>query len=146
MKIAALISIYLLVTLLSFGQNNSKEFSEFIKKGDSLYKVKDYEKAAIIFSSAISLANSEQGNTVNNTRWKTASSWSLGNYFDSAFAQLNAIIHSNKATPYYIKRILIDKDFAPLHTDKRWQPLIDSIYKAFLASISKDIIYPALLG
>ncbi|MEO6254883.1 MAG: hypothetical protein ABIO79_16350 [Ferruginibacter sp.] len=132
--------IYLLVTFLSYGQDNSKQFAELINRGDSLFKNKDYKSAAIVFSSAIDLAYPNQGNAVNNTRWKSTRSWTLANEADSAFVQLNKIFSTNKVYPYFNKRIIIDKDLTSLHTDKRWRPLIDSILNEFKISIDKDIL------
>lgn len=126
----------MLLTCLSFSQKLSKEYEIFKWKGDSLYKIKQYKNSALAYSTALRVKGGEPSI---DDRWSTACSWSLGNFSDSAFAQLNGITVSKDLTLYYFSDIINDKDFTPLHTDKRWQKIKDKMFenskKNFTASI-----------
>lgn len=128
MKINLITVCCLLVTYLSFGQDNSKEFAELQKRGDSLYKIKEYKNSALAYSLAVRLANPEEETNVNNARWQTACSWSLGNYPDSAFEQLNTVANSKELTFSYFLDIISDEDFTPLYKDSRWQEVKNKMF------------------
>lgn len=119
----------------SFSQNFSKEYEILKGKGDSLYKIKEYKNSAFAYSTALSVKGGEPSI---NDRWATACSWALGNFSDSAFSQLDGIIISKDLTLYYFFDIINDKDFIPLHNDKRWQKIkgkmFESAKKNFLAA------------
>lgn len=120
------------------GQDYSKEYSAFKKAGDSLYKIKEYRRSALAYSSALRAKGLAP--TIDD-RWEAASSWSLGNFPDSAFLQLNSIAVSNDLTISYFDNIINDKDFTRLHNDKRWQRVKDKMFanakKNFLAATIK---------
>ncbi|HUS02315.1 MAG TPA: alpha/beta hydrolase [Chitinophagaceae bacterium] len=129
----------IIATCLLFGQNNSNEYSQFKKRGDSLYKVKDYKNSAIAYTSAVRFASQK---VENNIRWSAASSWSLGNYPDSAFSQLNSIANSKNLTFSFFVDIMSDDDFTLLYKDKRWQKVKDKMFitakKTFTTSLQKS--------
>ncbi len=108
------------LSLVAFGQNPSPEYYLFIKKADSLYKVRDYKNAGIVYSSAFKTIGNK-GLMLD--RYNAARSWSLANVNDSSFDCLDRIIKKNLFTDY--DRLLNESDFNNIHSDKRWQPLLD---------------------
>ena len=104
------------------------------KKGDSLYKVKDYKNSAIAYAEGI---NQEGKAASVGKYWTCACSWSLAGVSDSAFYNLDIIAGSDKLTINDARDIENDNDFIPVKTDKRWQPIIDSMYSKALSRIKK---------
>lgn len=130
---------FILASSFSFSQTNSKEYNKHKERGDSLYKKKDYKNSALAYTTAIGYANPNVENTI---RWSTASSWSLGNFYDSAFAQLDIIATSMDLTFQYFTDILNDTDFTLLHKDKRWQEIKEKMFmnvnKTILSALKKS--------
>jgi len=105
-----------------FGQNTTQTYSLLVRKGDSLYNTKDFEKAAITYSNAFKANNWKA--TVNE-RYNAACSWALANNIDSAFFNLNYITSKMNYTNYgHIKG---DPDLKSLYNDKRWNLLLASV-------------------
>lgn len=119
-------SIVLLMaaTRVAFSQTVSipPQYYTFIKKADSLYKVKDYKNSALAFSEALK-SNGWKG--LINDRYNAAKSWALANNIDSAFFQLFRITEKTFFKDY--DRIINESDFKVLHDDKRWNKLLDLI-------------------
>ncbi len=118
----------------SFCQDNPIHYLTLKKKGDSLYLAKDYKNSAITFSSAFRVQGAKPTIT---DRWTAASSWTLSNYFDSAFSELNIIAGSQGLTFGKSRDIIGDRDFILLHNDSRW---MDFEYKMFLNSVISNSI------
>ncbi len=109
-----------LFTQLSFGQSADALY----KKGDSLYKVKDFKNSAIAYSSAIKI----QGYVTDESNyWRAASRWALANVPDSSFYFLNFLSRSSNVSPGDVNGIEADKDFNSVKSDNRWKPLMDKI-------------------
>jgi hypothetical protein len=118
-KIILLIS-FIFGAYLCKAQNNI--YKTFIKSADSLYKAKEYKKAALNYSEAFkSLGWKGQSDD----RYNAACSWAQANVPDSSFFQLNRIV--SKANYMDYEQISSDKDLTPLHTDARWKPLLKII-------------------
>jgi hypothetical protein len=94
------------------------------KKADSLYKVRDYKNSAFTYSAAF---KSFGWLGLIEDRYNAACSWALAGYADSAFYNLERV--ANKGLYYDPKRLSSDEDLKSLHTDQRWQPLIDQMTK-----------------
>ncbi|MEO7394125.1 MAG: alpha/beta hydrolase [Chitinophagaceae bacterium] len=109
------------------------------KKGDSLYKVKEFEKSAIAYTSAIK----KQGKEAEVDKyWTAAKSWSMANVLDTAFNLLSIISNSERTSESDTKVIENDKDFTVLRTDKRWNPLMDKMKARALSNYSfEELIY-----
>ena len=103
-------------------QNIPDEYFTLVRKADSLYNVKDYKNSAFTYSSAFK-ANGWKG--MPNDRYNAACSWSMANYPDSAFFNLERIANRSNYSNY--NHIIKDKDLLVLHSDKRWTPLIEKI-------------------
>lgn len=96
------------------------------KKGDSLYKLKDYKNSALAYSDGIRM----EGKTAPVGRYRSsAAAWSLAGEADSAFHWLDMISVSPKVNKVNARNIEYGEDFIPLIKDKRWQPIIDKINK-----------------
>lgn len=122
MKQLIIFLFFSISTTLAMGQNNYQEYDNFIKRADSLYRVKDYKNAALSYSAAF---KSIGWIGTQNDRYNAACSWALAGVADSAFFQLNRI--ATKANFIDYAHITTDADLNSLHQDKRWQPLLQII-------------------
>jgi len=120
---STLLSITLcLCTASLFCQTNSGRYDVIIRKADSLYQVKEFEKSAFAFSDAFKASDSR---ITRNHRYNAACSWALANYPDSAFYYLNYVATKMNYTDYgHIKG---DPDFKSLYRDKRWQSILELV-------------------
>ena len=109
-----------LFTQLSFGQTADARY----KKGDSLYKVKDYKNSAMAYSAGIKMQGKETD--VNNI-WRASSRWSMAKVPDSAFYFLNLLAKSSVVSQGDASGMEADKDFNSIRTDNRWRPVMDKI-------------------
>ena len=123
----------------SFGQSNEEKYSYFIKKADSLYKVKDYKSSAFAYSSAFK-AYGWKG--TGNDRYNAACSWALAGVPDSAFFNLMKLAAVLKFSSY--SRVTSDKDFESLYENKRWKEILELIKQnkdKAEASLNKPLVY-----
>ena len=75
-RIQLLVSILILNAQLSYSQDAESLF----KKGDSLYKIKDYKNSAIAYSAGIKIQGKQ---TDESNYWRAASRWALAKVPDS---------------------------------------------------------------
>ncbi len=122
MKHALLISAFLFSATFVLGQSKAPQYSSLAAKADSLYRIKDYKNAASTYSKAFK-ANKWEGTAAE--RYNAASSWAMTNTLDSAFAHLNSIVNEMGYSDY--SKIATDANFVALRTDKRWQPLMETV-------------------
>ncbi len=102
----------------------SATYSNLTKEGDSLYKTKEYLKAANAFGKAFAV-NEDKG-TIND-RYNAACSWALANQIDSSFYHLFRL--ARKAGYSNLKHLVADTDLNSLHDDARWKELYDLVKK-----------------
>ena len=135
MKMTLLLACTCIATQFSFGQ--SAEI--FYKQGDSLYRSKEYNNAAISYVAGVK----SQGKDADISRyWRAAGAWALAKVPDSAFQLLNIISNSDKISQTDAKTIQSDKDFNFLHTDKRWNPLMNKIMDKAISNYDiEELIY-----
>ena len=112
--------LFCITTNFCLGQ--TKQYSDFVKKADSLYRAKDYKNSASNYSSAFK-ANGWKGQATD--RYNAACSWALSGNADSAFSQLDRI--ARKANYSKFGHITTDSDLDGLHSDKRWLSLIELV-------------------
>jgi len=130
MKSTTTFLIFVISSSFLFGQSVSQNYSDLVRKADSLYQVKDYKNSALAFSGAF---KANDWSATSNEHYNAACSWALAKVPDSAFYHLNYVATKMNYTDYgHIKG---DPDLKSLHSDKRWQPLIE-VVKA-----NKDIAY-----
>lgn len=122
MKNTSMLLAFVLNATLAISQSLTPEYSLLIKKADSLYQNKDYEKSALAFSEAFKTIGWKG---LSNDRYNAACSWALSNNPDSAFFNLNRIATKSNYTD--LEHITSDPDLIALHSDIRWELLIDLI-------------------
>jgi hypothetical protein len=116
------IALLLFIITINFSVAQTREYFGLIKKADSLYRVKEYEKSAATYSSAFK-ANGWKA--IVNDRYNAACSWALAGNADSAFFQLERIAKKGNYSNY--GHITIDTDLDGLHADKRWKVLLELV-------------------
>jgi pimeloyl-ACP methyl ester carboxylesterase len=130
MKTTFLFFVLLGVPVSLFCQTKTGRYDDLIRKADSLYQVKEFEKSAFAFSDAFKVPGSV---ITRSHRYNAACSWALANYPDSAFYSLNYVATKMNYTDWgHIKG---DPDLKSLHGDKRWQSFTE------LVKANKDIAY-----
>ena len=115
---AFLISLF--VAFNAFSQD--AEYSAFVTTADSLYRTQNYKESAIEYSKAFKTFG-WKGYLVD--RYNAACSWALANEVDSALFQLNIIAKKMNYKDY--NDIVADPDLTSLHSDKRWNELLEQI-------------------
>jgi hypothetical protein len=104
-----------------FAQAIPKKYNDLIKQVDFLLQAKAYTKAPSTYSQAFKV-NAWKG--FPNDRYNAACAWSLADIPDSAFFQLNRIATKSNYADY--KHITMDQDLHSLHSDKRWDLLLEN--------------------
>jgi hypothetical protein len=122
MKKSTLILAFLISVSFVTAQSKPASYSSLVKRADSLYKKQEYAKSASTYSEAFKV-NGWKGTS--NDRYNAACSWAQAGKPDSAFYQLNRIAALMNYSNY--THITADKDLVSLHTDKRWEPLLEMI-------------------
>ena len=122
MKTTTIFLIFVISSSLLFGQSVSQNYSDLVRKADSLYRAKDFQNSAFIYSNAFK-ANDWKGAL--NDRYNAACSWALANNADSAFSNLNYITNSLNYSNY--EHIKSDPDLKLLHIDNRWKQLLAAV-------------------
>jgi hypothetical protein len=122
-------SIYLLplilLTVIAFGQNKFKPDEKYTinsSRAFKLYEEKKYLQSAITYDSLFRL---NKGQGLRSDKYNAACSWALAGNIEKAFFYLNKAIIVDKWSN--LSHILSDSDLNNLHSDKRWQSLIDTV-------------------
>ena len=119
-----IIYLLFLVSLLTLTYSFAHGQTDFYKKGDSLYKIKDYKNSALAYADGIRA----EGQAASIGRYRfCAASWALAGEADSAFYYLNIISRSEKANKVIAQNIRYGADFIALQQDKHWQPALNAI-------------------
>lgn len=93
---------------------------QIMTQADSLVNAKKFKEANVKYTYAFNMLGWK---VPNGYFFNAACAWSMLGNADSAFANLNRITRKGKyMAPAYV---VADSDLMALHTDKRWQPLID---------------------
>ena len=113
--------VYFLTFLLFMNCSNAnqKDYNVLLSEADKLYHSGSYKEAAEKYEMAIAIGNPEEYDPYYNA----ACCWALSGFSDKAFAMLNKTI--DHGLHLYIDYIKQDKDLASLHSDKRWDELLD---------------------
>lgn len=133
MKKQILIFCWLLLGASSFSQVNLKTYHDLINVADSLAQVKDFKNAAATQSRALNILG-KRANVAE--RMDAAVYFTIGGMPDSAFNQLQELSISDDIQPKHIDWIVLDDDLTPMHSDSRWEPMLNQLflraYKNFL--------------
>jgi hypothetical protein len=113
-----LFSIFVSIGLRAQDEN----YYDLIAQADALYATKDFKGSANKYSEAF---KSFGWKGALNHRYDAACSWALANVPDSAIFQLDLVVKKGNYADY--GHIINDPDLNSLHTDKRWQTLINIV-------------------
>lgn len=122
MKRSILIIIALMVSLLSYGQDQEK-YASLVAEASRLYESKAYLTSGYKYSEAF-MALDDKGSVVD--RYNAACSYALATEPDSAFAQLFRIAQKGNFSNY--GHLNADPDLQSLHADERWEE-VNSLVK-----------------
>lgn len=115
-------TLILFLSINVFGQTTPLQYNIFIQQADSLRQLKDYKASGFAYS----LAFQTLGNKgLMEDRYNAARVWSLANIPDSSFNCLERIIKKGLFTDF--DQIVKEEDFNNLHSDSRWNPLLDTL-------------------
>jgi hypothetical protein len=103
---------------------NMEVYNQHVRAADSLCKIQDFQGAAQEYGKAFR-TNGGVGKTMD--KYNAACSWSRADNADSAFKLLYQVVTREKYDNYHW--ISTDPDLVNLHSDSRWQPLLDSVLK-----------------
>lgn len=133
-------NIFFIICCLLSAQSSFEQTADALyKKGDSLYKVKDFRNSAITYSIAIKMQGKEAD--VSNI-WRASSRWARANEPDSVFYFLSLLTKSPVVSQGDASGIEADKDFNSVRTDNRWRSVMDKIMAQGMANYKVDeLIY-----
>lgn len=100
-------------------QLQSQNYDEYIKMGDSLYKIENYKDSAKMYSRAFEF---KEGNIT--SYYNTACSWALGGDSEKAFKYLRLSIKKGQRNKEWMKT---DKDLISLRDLPKWQDVLDMV-------------------
>jgi hypothetical protein len=112
----------ILLSINSFGQVKPK-YQDLINDSHRLYESKEYLKSAQQYSKAFNL---EGNGSLTLDRIAAASAWTQAELYDSAFVQLLRVAEDSTFTNY-IWMIVHQPGLNPLHSDKRWNLVIETL-------------------
>jgi hypothetical protein len=115
---------FLLFVKGSFAQDKVK-YGSLIKEANAFYKAKEYKLSALKYEEAFVVL---ENRGMINDRYNAACSWALVPQIDSSFVHLFKIVRNGYYKDY--QHITTDTDLTILHTDKRWQEVIDLVKKS----------------
>lgn len=119
-KIGLILATFLFTSIL-FCQDR-KSYSKLLEEAQQLFDSSEYLKAGMKYFEAFR-ANGNKGAL--EERYNSACAWALANYPDSSFVQLFKIVIKGKYTN--LEQFTKDTDLNPLHSDKRWNELLEII-------------------
>jgi hypothetical protein len=117
--------IFLLFFHLSFGQNKFKPTENYIRqssKAFGLYNDKNYLQSGKLYDT---LFKNYAGKGLRIDKYNAACTWSLAGNKDQAFYYLNQTLLTNEWVN--LSNIDSESDLSCLHSDMRWQLLIDKV-------------------
>jgi hypothetical protein len=138
MKRLTLITLIGIISTFAYGQKDMSEYTSFVKKADSLYSMKDYNRSSIEYQKAF---DSNEGKAFPNDRYNAACTFALAGDSIKAFYHLiySAEHPGIKYSNY--NHISADSDLSSLHKNEQWEKLI-KIVKANKDDEEKDMDKP----
>lgn len=123
-QVIFLTTLLIILSNITFAQNDTLKFRDPV----------NYSNAIEYYKSSQSKINSALHNT-----YQLACYYSLSSQNDSAFVYLNKAIEKGSRA----EDVITDTDFNPLHTDNRWQTVIENLKSRYLVNY-KSIANPTL--
>jgi hypothetical protein len=112
----------ILLVINSFGQVKQR-YQDLVNDAHHLYESKEYLKSAQQYSKAF---NVEVNGSLTLDRIAAASAWTQADLHDSAFVQLFRVAKDSTFTNY-VWMIVHQPGLNPLHSDNRWNKVIETI-------------------
>ena len=122
MKSKLFLSILSVFLFISAWSQNSKGYTDNIKKAWDLYNQKEYLNSAKTYSLAFALNG---GKGTQDDRYNAACSWALAGNADSAFHYLFDAAEKNNYDNY--EHITRDSDLDSIHSDPRWEKVLAKV-------------------
>ena len=124
MKIKFLLAIVGFLTFqFSFSQNRER-YAELRSQAEELYDLEDYEKSAIKYEEAFIQLNGEASEY---DRYNAACSYALAKNLEKSFYHLFKLAKDATSKYKNYDHITKDTDLNLLHTDKRWNDLLEIV-------------------
>ncbi|MGZ3923836.1 MAG: hypothetical protein ACXVBJ_08695 [Flavisolibacter sp.] len=123
MRLMPILVCCILPAQLCFGQAYPKEYFLLKHKVDTFFIQKKYREEALTYSAIFNIMGSKASN---NDRLSAACAWSLANYPDSAFVQLNIAATNGRYVDFDITST---PSLNSLHSDPRWDDFVNNIKK-----------------
>lgn len=114
-----------LLTIYSFGQSKFKPDEGYLKHSSRAFKFyenKNFKQSALSYDT---LFYNYKGQGLRSDKYNAACSWALSDNIEKAFEYLNKAVLIDKWSN--LSHIISDADLNNLHSDKRWQTLIDNV-------------------
>jgi acetyl esterase/lipase len=131
-----------IILVCFFAQHHafSQTAQQYFRTADSLYKIKDWNGAAIAFSEGLKLQGTNAGI---NMHLFAASSWAQAKNPDSAFNILTRISATERFNLDDYHKIESSKDLEVLQGNKKWKPFLSDLKKKAAANTfqQEEIIY-----
>src|SRR4051794_24059718 len=105
-----------------FAQMVSEDYKRQVLKADSLYRLQNFQQAALIYSEAFKLNNNKG---LIEDRYNAASCFALAGNKESAFYNLFRIAERAGWNKY--DSLIIDTNLNSLHGDERWNKLVNKV-------------------
>lgn len=119
------IFILLIVTSSAFAQKGYPKYYEMMNlwgKADSLYKLKEFKKAAVLYHKASEIVIEKAFDMdYSEPHYNAACSWAMAKKANKTFEELNLIASTMNYSD--LSQLTKDSTFTWLHSDKRWNKL-----------------------
>jgi hypothetical protein len=110
----------LLISQISFAQNEGMLYLQKVNEANHLYKTKKYLEAAHKYTEAFDLVKKEK--VVRSDKYNAACSWNLANKKEEAFILLTELIKEDGYID--IEHLKADRDFISIHEETQWKELM----------------------
>ena len=120
MKVTNFLFVLFLIYSGLNAQDNYHKHIRLIQVGDSLFRLRQFQLAAINYSASLDLIKDGEIQPHPGLIYNTACSWALAGDIEKAFYYLKIAIQKGYSD---IENLMNDTDLESLHTDKRWQGL-----------------------
>lgn len=114
-----------LLTIVAFGQTHFKPNAKYTVHSSRAYRFYDEKKYLKSALSYDSLFNLYKWQGLRSDKYNAACSWTLAGNIEKAFSYLNMAVIDDKWVN--LAHILSDSDLNALHSDKRWEHLINKV-------------------
>ena len=134
MRVVYPVLFFMMVSSLAISQ----ALNDLQKRADSLYKAKDFVRAAQTYHTTLRHIQPDQSGLLFRARLSLAKSWTSANLPDSAFVHIGHMLRLKGLVYNNLLSLTTDTDLLSLHTESRWNEMIDKLF----SNITKDTREP----